>query len=441
MEDPSTTKVYIQLFTLLLLTFINAFFACTEMAVASINRNKIKILSETSNDKKAKQILKLLDDPTEFLSTIQVGITLAGFLASASAATSFSDDLAIYLEKMNLPYSEILAVSFVTIILAYFTLILGELVPKKIALQKPELIARATVNTILLFSKLLAPFVWLLTKSTNFILFIFRIDSKKVYEEVSEEEIRLMLEQGKMSGSVEEMERDMINSVFEFNDKLAKDIMVSRVDVFAVDIQKDPQDIIKLILEMKYTRIPFYDTNIDNVIGVLNIKDLIEKIVVEGFDSTKINFKELLTKPFFVPEHKKIDQLFKELTKCKKYMAILVDEYGGFSGIVTVEDLVEEIMGEIEDEYDEARNEILEIITENRFLVDGGISLYDLEEYLDISIQSENNSTLSGYIIERIEKIPDETVIDERIEEKDFTLIIREVKENRIKKVEVEITK
>ncbi len=441
MEDPSTTKVYIQLFTLLLLTFINAFFACTEMAVASINRNKIKILSETSNDKKAKQILKLLDDPTEFLSTIQVGITLAGFLASASAATSFSDDLAIYLEKMNLPYSEILAVSFVTIILAYFTLILGELVPKKIALQKPELIARATVNTILLFSRLLAPFVWLLTKSTNFILFIFRIDSKKVYEEVSEEEIRLMLEQGKMSGSVEEMERDMINSVFEFNDKLAKDIMVSRVDVFAVDIQKDPQDIIKLILEMKYTRIPFYDTNIDNVIGVLNIKDLIEKIVVEGFDSTKINFKELLTKPFFVPEHKKIDQLFKELTKCKKYMAILVDEYGGFSGIVTVEDLVEEIMGEIEDEYDEARNEILEIITENRFLVDGGISLYDLEEYLDISIQSENNSTLSGYIIERIEKIPDETVIDERIEEKDFTLIIREVKENRIKKVEVEITK
>nr|WP_307776438.1 hemolysin family protein [uncultured Cetobacterium sp.] len=441
MEDPSTTKVYIQLFTLLLLTFINAFFACTEMAVASINRNKIKILSETSNDKKAKQILKLLDDPTEFLSTIQVGITLAGFLASASAATSFSDDLAIYLEKMNLPYSEVLAVSFVTIILAYFTLILGELVPKKIALQKPELIARATVNTILLFSKLLAPFVWLLTKSTNFILFIFRIDSKKVYEEVSEEEIRLMLEQGKMSGSVEEMERDMINSVFEFNDKLAKDIMVSRVDVFAVDIQKDPQDIIKLILEMKYTRIPFYDTNIDNVIGVLNIKDLIEKIVVEGFDSTKINFKELLTKPFFVPEHKKIDQLFKELTKCKKYMAILVDEYGGFSGIVTVEDLVEEIMGEIEDEYDEARNEILEIITENRFLVDGGISLYDLEEYLDISIQSENNSTLSGYIIERIEKIPDETVIDERIEEKDFTLIIREVKENRIKKVEVEITK
>lgn len=441
MEDPSTTKVYIQLFTLLLLTFINAFFACTEMAVASINRNKIKILSETSNDKKAKQILKLLDDPTEFLSTIQVGITLAGFLASASAATSFSDDLAIYLEKMNLPYSEVLAVSFVTIILAYFTLILGELVPKKIALQKPELIARATVNTILLFSKLLAPFVWLLTKSTNFILFIFRIDSKKVYEEVSEEEIRLMLEQGKMSGSVEEMERDMINSVFEFNDKLAKDIMVSRVDVFAVDIQKDPQDIIKLILEMKYTRIPFYDTNIDNVIGVLNIKDLIEKIVVEGFDSTKINFKELLTKPFFVPEHKKIDQLFKELTKCKKYMAILVDEYGGFSGIVTVEDLVEEIMGEIEDEYDEARNEILESITENRFLVDGGISLYDLEEYLDISIQSENNSTLSGYIIERIEKIPDETVIDERIEEKDFTLIIREVKENRIKKVEIDIIK
>lgn len=431
MEDSSSVSLYFELCILLFLTFINGFFACSEMAIASINKNKIKAMAE--NDKKAKTIYNLLKEPTKFLSTIQVAITLAGFLASASAATHFSSTLQIYLKQIGLPSSNLIALTIVTIILSYFTLVFGELVPKRIALENPEKIAKSTINIVILMSKILTPFVILLTVSTNVILKILRINLKNFKEETSQEEILSLLNIGRVSGVVDKEEEEMINSIFEFKDKSANEIMVSRVDSFILDIGKPLKNQLDLIFTEEYSRIPVYEDDIDNIIGILNIKDLAKKAHEIHFD--KINLKALLKKPYFVPEYIKIRQLFKELKSARKYMAILVDEYGGFSGIVTMEDLVEEIVGEIEDEYDDEN--IIEEISKGRFIIDGKFPLDDLNDYLNINLYSKNNNTLAGYVIEKLECIPDQSLIGEELIEDGFSIIIKDINENRVERIEI----
>lgn len=432
-ETPGTTNVISQLLFLLILTIANAFFAGAEMATVSVNKNKIKILAEEGN-KNAQLLQELLKEPTRFLSTIQVAITLSGFLASASAATSFSYPLNAIMTKLGIPYGETIAIIIVTIILSFFTLVFGELVPKRIALQKAEIISLFTVKPVLFISKLTSPFIKLLSFSTNFVLQILGMKAENLEENISKEEIRSMVEVGQANGVFNETEKEMINSIFEFDDILASEIMIPRTDVYSIDIDASITEYLDELLSTKHSRIPVYEEDIDNIIGVLYIKDLILEARNKGFEN--VDIRSILRKPYLVPESKNIDTLFKEMQKSKKYIAILIDEYGGFSGIVTMEDLVEEVMGNIDDEYDDNEPK-LEKIDNHIYLVDGIYSIDDLIDNLDIDIISKNHNTISGYLIDILGEIPDDTYLDKEIEVNDIIFKIKSIKENRIDKIEL----
>lgn len=432
-ETPGTTNVISQLLFLLILTIANAFFAGAEMATVSVNKNKIKILAEEGN-KNAQLLQYLLKEPTRFLSTIQVAITFSGFLASASAATSFSYPLNVIMTKLGIPYGETIAIIIVTIILSFFTLVFGELVPKRIALQKAEIVSLFTVKPVLFISKLTSPFIKLLSFSTNFVLQILGMKVENLEENISKEEIRSMVEVGQANGVFNETEKEMINSIFEFDDILASEIMIPRTDVYFIDIDASVTEYLDELLSTKHSRIPVYEEDIDNIIGVLYIKDLILEARNKGFEN--VDIRSILRKPYLVPESKNIDTLFKEMQKSKKYIAILIDEYGGFSGIVTMEDLVEEIMGNIDDEYDDNEPK-LEKIDNHTYLVDGIYSIDDLIDNLDIDIISKNHNTISGYRIDILGEIPDDTYLDKEIEVNDIIFKIKSIKENRIDKIEL----
>lgn len=432
-ELPGTTNVISQLLFLLILTITNAFFAGAEMATVSVNKNKVKMLAEDGN-KNAILLQKLLKEPTKFLSTIQVAITLSGFLASASAATSFSQPLNAIMTKLGIPYGETIAIVLVTIILSFFTLVFGELVPKRIALQKAEAISLFTVKPVLIISKLTSPFIKLLSFSTNFILQILGMKAENLEESISKEEIKSMVEAGQANGVFNETEKEMINSIFEFDDILASEIMISRTDVYSIDVDVPVNEYIDELLATKHSRIPVYEEDIDNIIGVLYIKDLILEARNKGFEN--VDIRSILRKPYLVPESKNIDTLFKEMQKSKKYIAILIDEYGGFSGIVTMEDLVEEVMGNIDDEYDDNEPK-LEKIDNHTYSIDGLYSVDGLIDILDIDIISKNHNTISGYLIDILGEIPDDTYLDKEIEINDIIFKIKSIKENRIDKIEL----
>ncbi|HCQ91193.1 MAG TPA: hemolysin, partial [Clostridium sp.] len=371
--DPEPANLTSQLILIVILTLINAFFASAEMAIVSLNKNKMKILAEEGN-KKAKLLLKLMEEPTKFLSTIQVGITLAGFFSSASAATGLSGDLAQYLNRFNIPYSGQIALIIVTIILSYITLVFGELFPKRVALQKSETIAMISVMPILYISKITVPFVKLLSASTNILIRLFGLEIDGLDEKVSKEEIKSLVEVGQEHGVINETEKEMINSIFDFDDKLADEVMTPRTEVYLINIDTPLSEILDKLIEGRYSRIPVYEGQIDNIIGILYMKDFFIEARKYGFEN--VDIRSILQRPYFVPETKNIDELFKELQASRKHMAILIDEYGGFSGIVSIEDLIEEVMGNIEDEYDEDGPAIKKI-DNNTFIIDGMLSLDD----------------------------------------------------------------
>lgn len=432
-ELPGATNIISQLLFLLILTIANAFFAGAEMATVSVNKNKIKIFAEDGN-KNALLLQELLKEPTRFLSTIQVAITLSGFLASASAATSFSYPLSVIMTKLGIPYGETIAIVLVTIILSFFTLVFGELVPKRIALQKAETISLFTIKPILFISKLTSPFIKFLSLSTNFILQILGMKAENLEENISKEEIKSMIEAGQANGVFNETEKEMINSIFEFDDILASEIMIPRTDVYSIKIDVPINEYLDELLATKHSRIPVYEEDIDNIIGILYIKDLILEARNKGFEN--IDIRSILHKPYLVPESKNIDTLFKEMQKSKKYIAILIDEYGGFSGIVTMEDLVEEVMGNIDDEYDDSEPK-LEKIDNHTYLIDGLYSIDNLIENLDINIISKNHNTISGYLINLLGEIPDDTFLNKEIKVNNIIFKIKNIKENRIDKIEL----
>ena len=397
MDESDTANIFSQLLLLISLTLVNAFFASAEMAAVSVNKNKIKILAENEGNKKAELILKLLEEPTKFLSTIQVAITLSGFLASASAATSFSKPLGKLLTQLGItyPYNENISLVFVTIILSYFTLVFGELVPKRIALQKAEFISLFSVKIIFNISKITSPFIKLLSLSTNFVLNVLGMKAEKLEENISKEEIKSMIEAGQANGVFNETEKEMINSIFEFDDITVGKIMTARTDVYMVNIDVPVSEYIDDLLSKKYARVPVYQNTPDNIIGTLHMKDLILEARKNGFEN--IDVKSIIRKPYLIPESKKIDELFKEMQKNKKSMAIIIDEYGGFAGIVTMEDLVEEVMGEIEDEHDVSSPQIIKL-DKVTYIVNGLISLDELNEKFGTDIENDDCNTLSGYI-------------------------------------------
>ncbi|WP_027088860.1 hemolysin family protein [Thomasclavelia saccharogumia] len=437
MDAGPESSITLQVVLIVLLTLINAFFAAGEMAIVSVNKNKIRRLSEEGN-KKAKLVEKLLDQPTNFLSTIQVAITLAGFFNSASAATGISVSLANILKNWSIPYSDTIAVVLITILISFITLIFGELVPKRIALQKAEWYSMFCAKPILIISKIASPFIKILSWSTKFILKLFGMSDENVEESLSREEIRSMVESGQETGVINEIETDMINNIFEFDESLALNIMTPRTEVYCIDINDPLSENIDQMMTMQYTRIPVYDDSIDNIIGILNMKDFSIEARKAGFDN--VDIKKILRKPYFVLETKNTDDLFKELQEDHQHIAILVDEYGGFSGIVTVEDLIEEIMGEIEDEYDLDDEPKLQKIDDYNYIIDGNYLIEDLDDQLDLKLNNINHDTISGFVIHLLGEIPSDNQ-ERTVTYKNLTFKITGVKNNRITKIKLLIDK
>ena len=432
--DPDGNSILFQLLFLAFLTLVNAFFAGAEMAVVSVNKNRIKVLADEGS-KRPALLQTLFEDSTKFLSTIQVAITLAGFFSSASAATGISQVLGGWIAQFGIPYSNTIAVVVVTIILSYFTLVFGELVPKRIALQKAEAFSLFVVQPIYIISKILSAFIKLLSLSTNGFLHLIGMKTENLEEAVSEEEIKKMLETGSENGVFNEIEKEMINSIFSFDDKTAKDVMVPRREVFAIDIEEPLEKILDEILETRHSRIPVYEEQIDNIIGILQVKDVMIEARKKSFE--EVDIRALLKEAFFVPDGKSTDELFREMQKTKNRMAVLIDEYGGVSGILTVEDLVEEVMGEITDEHEE---EVVELqkIGEQEYLLDGSILIEELNEKLNLKLETENYDTLSGYLIEELGYIPKDSGQCE-LDADGVHFKILEVKEKRIRKVWMKI--
>ncbi|MDY4253136.1 MULTISPECIES: hemolysin family protein [unclassified Clostridium] len=416
---------------ILILIVINAFFASAEMAIVSLNKTKINMLAEEGN-KKAKLLKNVLKDPNNFLSTIQVGITFAGFFASASAATSISYGFANFLKGVNIPYAESIALVLTTIAISYITLVLGELVPKRIALQKSEKLAMSAIKPIIFISKVTKPFVWFLSFSTNVILKICRVNTEGIEEQISREEIRSLIEMGEENGAINQSEREMIDGIIEFDDTTAKKIMTPRTETFLLDVNDSIRDCIKDILDENFSRIPVYENEIDNIIGILHMKDLFASIVEKGIDNVEI--RDLLIEPCFFIETKNIDDLFKELKEKKSYIAILIDEYGGFSGIVTMEDIIEEVMGEILDEYDD--NLDVEKIDDYNYIVSGLMTLDDINNYLDIELESEVADTIAGLFIEKLGEIPTSTK-DCEIKFDNLKLKLLKLDDKRIDRIQI----
>ena len=430
--DPEQTNIMSQLILIVILTLINAFFASAEMAIVSLNKTKIKLLEEEGN-KKAKLLSNLMDNPTNFLSTIQVGIKLAGFFSSALAATGISKDLAIYLKGFNIPYSGQVSLVIVTVVLSYITLVFGQLFPKRIALKKSEAIAMFSVKPIMYISKISTPFVKLLSVSTNILVKLVGLNKDDLDEKVSKEEIKSFVEVGREHGAINETEKEMINSIFEFDDKLAHEVMTPRTEAYMIDIKTPLNECLDELIEERYSRIPVYEDDADNIIGILYMKDFFSEARKHGFEN--VDIRSILHPPYFVPVNKNIDELFKTLQSSKKHMAILIDEYGGVSGIVSIEDLIEEVMGNIDDEYDEDEPSI-EKIDSNTFIVPGMLSINDFNEHFNVEIKSETYDTMSGFMIEIMGCIPEST--DEKhIEYDNLVFKIKEMKEKRIEKIKL----
>ena len=417
-----------QIVILVVLILLNAYFAASEIAFISLNDTKIEKQAKDGN-KKAKQIQKMLKNPSEFLATIQIGITLAGFLSSAFASDAFADILAPALYKIfpmiSIQVFKGISIVLITIILSFFTLVFGELVPKRLAMKYYEKIAFSSIGVIRFLSIITLPFVKVLSAVTNFISKLFGI-SENEEEVVTEEEIKMMIDEGEEKGTIQQEEKEMIHNIFEFNDITVSEVMTHRTDVYAIEIDSDINDIIKELDDYKYSRIPVYEETIDNIKGVLFVKDLLKYL--HGKKAIKI--KNIMREAYFVSENKPINELFKNLQKNKMQMAIVVDEYGGTAGIVTMEDLLEEIVGNIFDEYDDFENDYTKI-DDNTFLINGSVSINDLKKILKIDLPEGDYETLSGYLIDLLGRLPkdNETPI---IETKQVNYKIEKSEDKRI---------
>ena len=430
--DPAPNNIMAHFILIGILILVNAFFASAEMSIISLNKNKIKQLAQEGN-RKAKILAKLIEEPTKFLSTIQIIITVIGFFAITSAATGISNSFAGILNSLNVPYSQLIALALIIIGLTYLMLVFGELFPKRIAQQKSEAIAMFSAVPILYISKLVVPLVWLLSASTNFLVKITGLSSKKIEEEISKEEIKLLIEVGQKRGTINETAKKMINNIIEFDDKSATEVMTPRTEVFLIDINEPVMEFLDELLEGKYSRVPVYDGDVDNIIGVLHMKDFIIEARTNGFEN--VNIKNILHSPYYVYESKNIDELFRELKKTKNHMAILIDEYGGFTGIVTTKDLIEEVMGNIEDEYDYDEPDIRKV-DNNTYIVDGLLSIDELNDNLDLNLVSENYNTIGGFLVSLLGCIPKKNE-NKIIQYGNLTFKIEEVKERRIAKIKI----
>ncbi|MGE5631053.1 MAG: hemolysin family protein [Caulobacteraceae bacterium] len=424
-----------QMLVILLLIFLNSFFAASEMAIVSVRQSRIKPLADEGN-KAAILVSKFLEEPSKLLATIQIGITFAGFLASAIGAQTLTGSLAVYLESLGIPfishYHAAISTIVVTGIISYFTLVLGELVPKRLALAKSDKIALGVAGTISFVYKITSPIVKFLTFSTNIIVKLLGGHAKAGGDQITEEEIRLMINVGEEKGIFQETETEMINSIFEFDDTVAKEVMTPRTAVVAISTEATRDEILDVIVEENFSRIPVYEESIDHIIGVLYVKDLFA--MIKKKKEWEVSLKDIIRPAYFVPEYKKIDELFKEMQKSKTHIAIVIDEYGGTAGLITIEDLLEEIVGNIFDEYDDVVLDY-EKIDDDTYIVNGMLDIGDINDILDISLPEEEFDTISGMVLSHSGKMPE--VGDEGTIENIY-FRIEEVDDKRISKIRLE---
>jgi putative hemolysin len=427
-------SILFQAFILFCLILINAFFAASEIAIISLNDQKVRRQAD-DGDKKAKLLYHLISEPSRFLATIQVGVTLSGLMASAVASQSFAGELTKILKSVGVPLDEptlrLLSVIIITVLLSFFSLVLGELVPKRIAMQHPEPISRFSISPLSLINKVAGPFVKLLSVSTNLLLRLFGLNPQVDEEKITEEEIRLMMDVGQEKGVIPTTEKEMIDNIFEFDNTMVSQIMTHRTDLVALPLDATPEDILETVVSEKFSRLPVYDDTIDDIVGILHVQDLIPYLKSRDFQSVKLS--SIIRKPYFVPASKMNNELLRELQKNKTHMAIIVDEYGGTSGVVTIEDLLEEIVGNIFDEHDEEIKQI-EKLDENTFLIDGFTGLEDVNHVLGINLPTEDFDTLSGFLIGEMGRIPEE---GEKpvIELEKVVFKVEEIEDRRIRRV------
>ena len=430
----SVTSLIIDLLVLALLILINAFFSATEIAIISLNDNKVKKMAE-DGDKIAQKLIKLISQPSRFLATIQVGVTLAGFLSSAYAADRFASRIYLLI-GLDTPTIRTISVIAVTLILSYFSLVLGELVPKRVAQSNPEKFSNRIAGIITALSVIMKPFITLLAFSTNLILRLLRIDPNKNDRTVTEEEIRMMVNVGRESGNIQSEEKQMIENIFEFNDKEVSEIMTHRTSIVSLDVEADYAEVLEVAVHEKYTRIPVYEESIDNIIGILHIKDLL----YHAADGLKQPFtlRDMIRPPYIVPESKNIDSLFREMQRDHVQLAVVIDEYGGTAGIVTIEDMLEEIVGSMQDEYDEEEQAIVRK-DENTYLIDGITPLDEVAEVVGQEFPDEDYDTLAGLAICLLGRIPEDNEHPE-VEFRNLRLKILEMDDNRVSKIQLTIT-
>ena len=422
------------------LILINAFFAATELAVVSLNSTKLRKLEEDGN-KTASKLLKMVEEPSAFLSTIQVAITLAGYLGSAFAAENFSGDLSNWLyytlgfQALSLKALNTVSIIIITIILSYFTLVFGELVPKRIAMQKPYEVAKLACGVIRGMAFVLRPVIWLLSVSVNAVLRLLRLKVEAEEESVTEDEIRMMVDLGGQRGTIDEDEQEWIQNVFDFGDISVREAMTPRNDMDALPDDADDQEILEMIRECGRSRIPVYQENIDTIVGILNARDFL----LDRNSGKNTPLKELLRPAYFAPETIKADNLFKEMQKEKVHIAIVVDEYGGTEGIITMEDLLEEIVGNIYDEFDQPEQPEIVPLEENQWRVSGATPLSSLVDDLDLPLpESDDYDTLGGMIVTRLSSIPkDGEELD--LEVNGVALHVERIRDHRIESVVVRL--
>lgn len=443
MDDPGPAlDIILKLVLLFVLIFFNAFFAMSEIAIISLNDTKMQKLAEEGN-KKAKQIVKLTENPNRFLSTIQIGVTLAGFLASASASQNFADLLVNALKHTAIvnviPESVIngISVVLITIITSYFSLVLGELAPKRIAMQVPEKVSFKVVGILLFIAKITKPFVKVLSVSTNGVVRLLGFDPNADEENVTEEEIRMMVDVGGEKGVIEDSQKEMIDNIFEFDDLDAGDIMTHRTDMTAIEVSRSLEEVAELAIENGYSRIPVYEDDPDSIVGVLYAKDLL-KYVGHNIPA-ELTISKVMRKALYVPETQSCGDLFKAMNDSHTQFAVVVDEYGGTAGIVTLEDVLESIVGNIQDEYDDEDEEIVQI-NETTFTIDGITDLDEVDELVGTKLPEGDYDTLGGFVISLLGYLPSESDPEPAVAEyENLRFTVLNFEDRRIGEIKVEI--
>lgn len=431
MEDPSQNLV-LQFILLLILTLLNAFFSASEMALVSLNRSRVEQKAE-EGDKKFIRLLSVLENPNNFLSTIQVGITFISLLQGASLSASLGSVIASWFGDFVWAQTAGSVISLV--FLTYVSIVLGELYPKRIAMNLKENLAVISAPVIIFIGKIVSPFVWLLSASTNLLSRITPMQFDDADEKMTRDEIEYMLSNSEETLDAEEIE--MLQGVFSLDELMAREVMVPRTDAFMIDINDDTQENIQKILKQNFSRIPVYDGDKDKIIGVLHTKRLLAAGFRDGFDN--IVLRKILQEPLFVPETIFVDDLLRQLRNTQNQMAILLDEYGGVAGIVTLEDLLEEIVGEIDDETDKAE-QFVRKIGEHTYIVLGTMTLNEFNDYFDVDLESDDVDTIAGYYLTGVGNIPDQDsreTFEVDTKEKHLTLTNDTVKDGRVTKLKV----